>query len=171
MEDHEQIQGIYRAFRQELFTCALSITRHPESAEDAIQEAFFRLFRQDLSGIRDLKLYVFRSVRNAAIDQFRRNLPSATAIEECTHIIDLRDDPSQAAERKESAQVLAMALENLTDDERETVTEHIYGDLTFREIAEIRQVPKGTISAWYYRALEKLKGELEAMRCTTWNQS
>jgi len=49
----------------------------------------------------------------------------------------------------------------LSEDESETIVQHLYGNLTFREIAEIREAPLGTITSWYQRGLEKLRAELE----------
>ena len=50
---------------------------------------------------------------------------------------------------------------DLSDDERETIVQHLYADLTFQEIADLRERPIGTIASWYRRGIEKLKGLLE----------
>ena len=58
------LESVYRECRQQLFTCALAITRCPDRAEDAVQDAFCNLFRMN-NAPRHLKAYVFRAVRNA----------------------------------------------------------------------------------------------------------
>lgn len=152
------LERIYRDHRQQMFTCALSITRCPDRAEDAIQEAFCRLFR--LNGKpRYLKAYVFRSVRNAALDQVRRNPPPADQVIE--FIFDPGAGPRDTAADNEFKRRVAEALLTLSDDERETIVQHIYGELTFREIAEVRQAPLGTVTAWHRRGLKKLRARLE----------
>ena len=65
------IEQIYRLHRKGLYTLALAITRHPESAEDAVHEAIVRLCRSDRSPTGDPVAYVFAAVRNAAVDQKR----------------------------------------------------------------------------------------------------
>jgi RNA polymerase sigma-70 factor (ECF subfamily) len=156
------LDGLYREYRRQFFTCALAITRCPDRAEDAIQEAFYRLFRSSGSP-RNLKAYVFRAVRNAALDQVRRGPPPAEdmagEIEE--FIFDPSPGPRECAEAEEFKRQVARALAALSDDERETIVQHIYGDLTFREIAEIRESPLGTVTAWYHRGLQKLRARLE----------
>lgn len=152
------LERIYRAHRQQLFTCALSITRCPERAEDAIQNAFYRLFCMDKAPD-DLKAYVFRAVRNAAVDLLRKNTPSADEIDE--FIFDPRDDPHETANKKEFKHRVMQALLCLSDDERETIVQHIYANLTFREIAELRRAPIGTVAAWHHRGLKKLRDLLE----------
>lgn len=152
------LDQFYREYRQQLFTCALAITRCPDRAEDAIQEAFYRLFRLNPQP-HQMKAYVFRTVRNSALDQVRRNpLPDEEVSE---FIFDPAPGPRDTAVENEFRQQVADALLTLSEDERETIVQHIYGELTFREIAEIRETPLGTIAAWYHRGLKKLRALLE----------
>lgn len=152
------LDRIYRQHRQQLFTCALAITRCPDRAEDAVQEAFYRLFRLN-SQPRHLKAYVFRAVRNAAIDQLRHNAVPDEEVSE--FIFDPAPGPRDTAAENELRQQVTEALRSLSDDERETIVQHLHGDLTFREIAEIRETPLGTVTAWYRRGLDKLRTRLE----------
>ena len=154
----DALERIYREYRQQLFTCALAVTRCPERAEDAIHDAFCRLFRLDRRP-RNLKVYVFRAVRNAAIDQLRRNpLPEH---EQSEFIFAPAEEPGETAAKNEFKRRAAEALLELSDDERETIVQHLYADLTFREIARLRGSPTGTVAAWYYRGLRKLRERLE----------
>jgi RNA polymerase sigma factor (sigma-70 family) len=152
------LEQFYYKYRQQLFTCALAITRCPNRAEDAIQEAFCRLFRLGVCP-RSLKPYVFRTVRNAALDQARRN-PAVTQADP-DFIFDPRPEPCDIAANHEFQRQAAAAMMVLSADERETIVQHLYGQLTFREIADIRETPLGTITAWYQRGLKKLRAELE----------
>jgi RNA polymerase sigma-70 factor (ECF subfamily) len=152
------LDRIYLENRQQLFTCALAITRSPELAEDAVQEAFCRLFRLDRRP-RHPKAYVFRAVMNAARDQVRRAPPASAGVGDL--IFDPSPGPSAAVEEQELRRQIARALLMLSDDERETIVQRIYGGLTFREIARVREAPMGTVAAWYRRGLEKLKRRLE----------
>lgn len=153
-----ELERIYRDHRRQFFTCALAITRCPDRAEDAIQEAFYRLFRLS-SKPRHLKAYVFQAVRNAAIDQLRHE--SAPTEELNEFIFDPGTGPHEAAAGSEFGRRVAEGLLALSDDERETIVQHIYGGLTFREIAQIREAPLGTVTAWYNRGLIKLRARLE----------
>ncbi|HNT35778.1 MAG TPA: sigma-70 family RNA polymerase sigma factor, partial [bacterium] len=66
-----ELERFYEDNEQQLFTFALSMTRDHDGAEDAVHEAFSRLLQ--MGGCPDnLKSYVFRSVRNAAIDGMRK---------------------------------------------------------------------------------------------------
>jgi RNA polymerase sigma-70 factor (ECF subfamily) len=154
----DALERIYREYRQQLFSCALAVTRCPERAEDAVHDAFSRLFRLNIRP-RNLKVYVFRAVRNAAIDQIRRNPLPPDAWD--TFIFEPSEGPREMAARDEFKQRAAKALLTVSDDERETIVQHLYADLTFREIARLRGAPAGTVAAWYYRGLKKLRARLE----------
>jgi RNA polymerase sigma factor (sigma-70 family) len=148
----------YREHRQMLFTYALVITRCAARAEDAVQEAFCRLHRL-APAPGELKAYAFRTVRNAALDIARRPWPAA-ALDES--ILDPTPGPQEDAVEHELAQRAAAALKNLGDEEREAIVLRIYGDMTFREIAELCNTPLGTVTARYQRGLEKLRTLMEA---------
>jgi RNA polymerase sigma factor (sigma-70 family) len=67
-----QLAELYQQHRQGLYTLALSITRNPHRAEDAVQDAFVRLYRRHRPAVGDPASYVFMAVRNASIDQIRK---------------------------------------------------------------------------------------------------
>jgi RNA polymerase sigma-70 factor (ECF subfamily) len=141
-----------------MFTCAIAITRSAVLAEDAVHDAFCNVLRQDQPSD-NLKAYVFRAVRNAAIDHGRRNAGRDLPLPDS--IFDPQILPAQSAEDAEFRQCVAASLLKLSADERETVVQHLYGELTFQEIASIRDAPLGTVVSWYRRGLEKLRTQLE----------
>lgn len=153
-----ELEELYCECAQQLFTCALVITGSPMQAEDAVHEAFCRLLRRDADAT-NVKAYVFRAVRNAALDQQRRRPSSGEPLPD--KIFDPSPLPSALAEEAEFRQQVVELLRGLSADERETIVQHLYGQLTFQEIATVRQCPLGTVTSWYRRGLEKLHRELE----------
>jgi RNA polymerase sigma-70 factor, ECF subfamily len=155
MADSRQIlEAFYQEQRGRLYACALAVTRCPDLAEDAVHEAFCRLLARPVQA-RNLKAYVFQAVRNAGVDQLRRQPRGQTLLKDT--IFDLQPRADEAAIDGETIHRIATELDRLRDEERETIMQHLYAELTFREIAEIRGVPLGTITAWYRRGLEKLR--------------
>lgn len=153
-----ELETLFCLHERSLFVCALAITRTPERAEDAVQQAFYKLFRMT-SAPENLKAYVYRAVRNAALDQVKRSPEPPMPLDET--FFDPGVDPREAASRSEFTSRVEAALRNLSEDERETIVQHLYGELTFREIAELREGSINTITSWYRRGLEKLRTEIE----------
>jgi len=151
------LERVFRDHSQQLFISALAVTGCPERAEDAVQEAFYRLFRMKQKP-RHLKAYVFRTVRNAALNQ--RKEKSAEGMEDVEFIFAAEEGPGDSAERNEFRQRAAQAMKNLSDDERETVISRLYADLTFRQIGRVRDTSVNTVCSWYRRGMQKLRKEL-----------
>ena len=67
----ETLRAFYVESRQQLYTYAVSITGDRASAEDAIHGVFEQLMRREFTPT-ELRPYVYRCVRNAALDDLRR---------------------------------------------------------------------------------------------------
>jgi len=145
----EQMRRFYDGHRQELYTYSLALTRNHEAAEDAIHNAFQRLLKRG-SAPDDLRPYVFRCVRNAAIDDLRERLRRDDSI------FDLNGNNGNASDLTLYAE-LGQLLAQLSDDERETIVLKVFDAMTFQEIADLRGVSINTAASWYRRGLEKLK--------------
>ena len=152
---HQRLERIYREHRQGLFTLALSITRCPQSAEDAVHDAFVRLWRSPLRPGGDPVAYVFASVRNAALDLLRRQRATVEISEAMFE--GRQDDPSCAAAQSEEAALLRAAVDGLPGPQRETVVLRVYAGLTFEQIASALGEPLPTVASRYRRALERIR--------------
>ena len=166
MED--ELADIYRLHRQGLFTLALTITRCPSRAEDAVHDAFCRLLKSRREVAGDATAYVFAAVRNAARDSLRSNrspVNRANSLDAADGTIFLADpspdsDPAaHPASRDEHAR-LARAIALLPDEQREAVTMHAIAGLTFDQVAEALDEPLQTIATRYRRALARLRDTL-----------
>lgn len=154
--DRRELEKTYLEHRQGLYTLALSITRHPEAAEDAVHEAFLRLCRRDAAPRGDAVAYVFAAVRNSAADQRRR---SGMRSDPVPIFNGQAPDPAAQAEKAELSRRLREALEGLPDEQREAVVLRVYAGLTFAQMAEVGNEPLQTVAARYRRALERLRRE------------
>jgi RNA polymerase sigma-70 factor (ECF subfamily) len=152
----ENLRVFYVSYRQQLYTYALSITRDRAAAEDAIHAAFQQLLRRsDLPA--DFRPYIFRCVRNAALDAFRR------AKTQADWIFKVRSESEPVCYAPTDALSLAAldaSLCELSEMEREAVVLKIYSGLTFHEIADLHGVPLPTVASWYRRGIDKLKNLL-----------
>jgi RNA polymerase sigma-70 factor, ECF subfamily len=145
----EQLRCFYESNRRELYTYSLALTRNREAAEDAIHNAFQRLLRRG-SAPTDLRPYVFRCVRNAAIDDLRQERRREDGI------FDLPNNTDPAPARQLGAD-LQRVLGQLSEDERETIVLKVFDGMTFQEVADLRDASINTVASWYRRGMEKLK--------------
>lgn len=153
MRPHEVeiVRKFYEAHRGELYTYALALARSREVAEDAVQSAFRGLLdRSRLPS--DLRPYLFRSLRNALIDQHRARVRQ----EDVASIFRL-DGPRNNGHDPALAQEIESLMEHLNESERECIVMKTYSGLTFAEIAEVCGVSQNTAASWYRRGLEKMR--------------
>ena len=145
----EQLRCFYETNRRELYTYSLALTCNREAAEDAIHDAFQRLLRRR-SAPTDLRPYVFRCVRNAAIDDLRKKKRREDGI------FDLPSNADPALARQLGAE-LQRLLGQLSEDERETIVLKVFDGMTLQEIADLRDASINTVASWYRRGMERLK--------------
>jgi RNA polymerase sigma-70 factor (ECF subfamily) len=146
--DIRQIQQFYETSQQDLLVYALALTNEREMAEDIVHAVFERLLQRHQIP-EELRPYVFRAIRNAALDERRRRLVRAC------FVLPLEDLP--AGPDLDLQVQIQQALSTLELEDREILVLKIFSGLSFREIAEIREAPLSTISASYYRSLKKLR--------------
>lgn len=113
------------------------------------------------------KSWLFRIGRNEAIEIIRRRRRTvvAEAPEECLGadpLIDRQPAAREVMEQKERLQSLDKAIAQLPDTEREVLALRLQGDLPFKEIAQVIDVPIGTVLARMHRAKKRLKPLLES---------
>jgi RNA polymerase sigma factor for flagellar operon FliA len=73
---------------------------------------------------------------------------------------DRHDSPEEQTERHEREQMLADAIEKLSDREKQVITLYYYENLTLKEISSIIGVTESRISQIHTKALGKLQGKL-----------
>ena len=153
----EQLEAAYESFGDQFYRCALAVTACGSLAEDAVHNAFAKAMRLPQSP-QDIKAYMFRSIRNAAIDLMRKQQRIVPMTAEM--IFEIGPDQQSHLDRLEQLEQITHGLAKLSTDERETIVQHLVAHLTFQEIANVRERPLPTITSWYRRGLKKLKQHL-----------
>lgn len=162
------MESLYREHRQGLFTYALSIVGCPQTAEDAIQNAFARLHRgPDLAVEMEHGKrvpYVFRCVRNCAIDLQRKQQQQqrlGKSMFETFQQLESSASPADSLLTQERAEMLRAAIDRLAEPEREVVVLKVFAGLTFEQAGEMAQTSPKTMATRYRRALQKLESTLK----------
>lgn len=148
------------------YNLASWLVRNTADAEDVVQEAFLRAFKF-LDGFHggNSRAWLLSIVRNASYDWLRANRKNDEAIEfdEELHSPEEIVSESAATEtRRTQQQVVRQAIEELPLGFREvTILRELEG-LPYKEIADIVQVPIGTVMSRLARARNQLQRCLPA---------
>lgn len=127
-------------------------------AEDLLQETFLAVYkhRDNLSAIRTPKAWLLAIAQRRIADKFRKekNQPLFTA--------SLADRPDSAAAQAEEKLFLEELLKRLDETSRHILYGIYVEQLSCKELAEILDLPEGTVKSKAYHARAKLKRWLEA---------
>jgi RNA polymerase sigma-70 factor, ECF subfamily len=149
--DNAEVNLLYRQHGRVLLLFALAIAGDHGRAQDAVHQIFLRLLeRGNLSQVADIKSYLFASVRNAILNDTKVQRRSTVLEEESAWF-----DPPQ---RDYAAELnLRRALLALPEDQRQVVILHVWGELTFLQIAEILGISSNTVASRYRYAFARLR--------------
>jgi RNA polymerase sigma factor (sigma-70 family) len=125
-----------------------------DSPDDVVQDAFVQLARQ-AECPRDAAAWLFRAVRNGAISagraQSRRRQHETAAAREASEWFEAGPDAAI------DGRFAAAALAELPADEREVVVAHVWGGLTFSQIADLVESTASTVHRRYQAGLLALR--------------
>lgn len=146
---------VYAAHHAEVLRLAYLLCGNKERAEDAVAEAFVRVYRQMGRGpIHHPKAYLRRAVVNEVNSRFRR-----LAIERREAAKRSGDDRGarSADEALADHDEVFTALRQLSERQRTAVVLRFYEDLPEKAIAEAMGVSIGTVKSTLSRGMERLR--------------
>ncbi|BCQ63384.1 RNA polymerase sigma factor [Pseudomonas sp. Boi14] len=134
---------------------ALSLTRQPSSADDLVQACLERALAGWTGKLPegDLRAWLFAILYRQFLDAHRRSRRYARMLEFFTG----RDDSQPSVERTVMAQSTLEAFDRLNAEQRALLLWVSVEGLSYKEIAEILQVPTGTVMSRLSRARQALR--------------
>lgn len=157
----EVLLRAFNELRERLLSTLMFLLGNAEDAQDAAQEAFLKCWRaQDkLPEIQNLSAWIFRVCLNTARDLRRSTWRRRARPLGKESIMQSSPDgpPVQMLEYQETLERLRKAIFELRPAEKEVFLLRQNGDLTYEQIAEIRNSPVGTVKTQMRSALQKLR--------------
>jgi RNA polymerase sigma-70 factor (ECF subfamily) len=166
-------------YQHKLYNIVLRMVGNADDALDIVQEAFLKAYRSlnRFKGQSRVYTWLYRIAVNTALS-FRRSAAvqmsrSSVSLDENPHgedsdskreVPDSTYDGSAGAEQSEAKEHITRAITELEPELRTVVVLRDIEDLSYEEIAEILEVPRGTVKSRLHRGRlvlrEKLKGFL-----------
>ncbi|WP_430787246.1 RNA polymerase sigma factor [Virgibacillus flavescens] len=153
IDNMAEFKQLYMEHKKSVFAMALSVLRDFALAEDVLQEVYIKLFQyRKHNKIKNVKAWLITVSRNTALDLYRKKKRELTGFEDdyFERLEYLTEDPLDKM-------VLAKYLELLDSEERQIVIMKDISGMKHREIAEIIDMPLGTVLWKYGVALNKLR--------------
>ncbi len=156
-----------------LYNTAFRMTRNPADAEDLVQETYLKAYKyyDKFQEGTNFKAWLFKILKNTFINSYRKRQQQPpqsdfSAIEESFESQVSEDaygrvkSPEQELLDSVLDEHVQQALENIPDDYRMAVILADLEGFSYKEIAEILEVPVGTVMSRLYRGRKLLEREM-----------
>jgi RNA polymerase sigma-70 factor, ECF subfamily len=174
--DRSALDALLVAMRPRALAAALRVVHNRDDAEDAVQDAFFKVWRclAAFEGRSSFSTWIHRIVINSSLDLLRRNGSRSETVER-TDAQDMAVDvavrvgepcneqtPESELSAFETQMLVRMAVADLPTAHRQAVELREFEDRSYQEMAEIILCPVGTVMSRLHHARQKLASELRA---------
>ncbi len=164
--DETAWEELVRQYTRQVYALCYRFTGSSAESQDLTQEVFVRVFRT-LRSFRSSEgsfgTWLTRVTRNLLIDHYRRTRQErlTNSIEEQLPVLEQEGPsgairPDQALAGRETSEILQAALQKLSPDLREAVILRDLQEMEYREIAQVLNIPEGTVKSRINRGRAEL---------------
>jgi len=131
---------------------ALSLTRNADQAEDLVQETSLRVVRKGMPEDADLRRWAFRVCKNVWIDQLRKQKVRMDSTETGAGDAEGIHDGEATLEGRSELDSVMTIMARLPQDQQIALSLVAIEGMSYREVAEVMEVPIGTVMSRISRA-------------------
>ena len=152
---------IYDRHRHLVFRTALAICNDPEAAADLLQDVFLRLHRF-AARVRPLEPWLYRVTANQTYTWVKRHQRWSHPLEEIAEWLSsgVKHSPQYITEQGDESKRIQAAIAKLSLPHRVVVVMYYINDLSLHEIAEILEIPEGTVKSRLHYGRRALRNQL-----------
>lgn len=166
-KDKDALEQLYDRYEKILFSFLLKMTEDRTLAEEAMQEVFIKIWRG--TGEYDeskgkFTSWLFTMSRNSAIDLIRKRKKPTVPLDEIVDMADGDSSVEEKAEWQEQKDQIQTAVERLSIEQQKMIQLFYFKGHTHEAIAEICELPLGTVKSRIRLALGKLKKSLHSVQ-------
>jgi RNA polymerase sigma-70 factor (ECF subfamily) len=174
--DSAAFRALFDKYHRRAFAVAMGVVKNEDDAADAVQNAFVKVHKNihKFQGSSSFYTWLYRIVMNVSIDHVRRtsrrkNLDfDERALHEESEVAGdgalvpsiTNSNPGKAALRSELGRAIQIALGELPEHHRAVIVLREIEGMSYEEMAEALEVPKGTIMSRLFHARKKMQAAL-----------
>jgi RNA polymerase sigma-70 factor (ECF subfamily) len=174
--DVEAMNELIQAYQKHVFNLAFRLSGNYDDAQDIAQEAFIRVFNSinSFRGEANFSTWIYRIVTNVFLDERKKqrvrdhgSLDEYLELEDSSvarQIEDPSPGPEASVEQRERNEVVGQAVLALPENQRVMIALYHFQGRSYEEIADVMQLPIGTVKSRLNRARLALKEKLGAAR-------
>ncbi len=156
-----EIEQVYKAYFNDVYLFILSLSKDEHIAEEIASETFFKAMNSlnQFKGNCELRVWLCQIAKNSYYSYLRKNkkTDSITILEGESNDIDIE----QFILNSETTMKVHEALHSLEDPYKEVFTLRIFGELSFKQIANLFSKTENWACVTYHRARSKIIDRME----------
>jgi RNA polymerase sigma-70 factor (ECF subfamily) len=156
---------LVRRYMSDAYLVAYGYVGNPEDARDLSQEAFVKVYqaRARFDEERPFYPWFYRVLRNHCLNFLRRGRVEFSIDDENSHREIASPQPTalEDLESEERRRIVRAAVARLSDDHREIIVLKNFKDCSYKEIADILEIPIGTVMSRLFYARQALRALVE----------
>ena len=159
--DKRALGKLVEKHKKSAFRIALGMVGNKDDAYDISQEAFLRVYRS--AGTYDTNQpflpWFYKIISNLSktwLSRRTRRDNKMVDVDDASFLLVDQSNPEENLEKKELAAKLRLALLELEFEDREIITLQHFRGMSYDEIANLLEIPKGTVMSRLYYARKKL---------------
>ncbi len=168
---HSSFEELMRKYNRKMYNFILRMVRDEEIAIELTQDLFVKIYTvlEKYNFSYKFSTWVYRICYNLVIDYIRKKQDNVDSFDYTLltkkQIIDSGnysgEDGFEVCEKEEMSQYLWSVVERLPDKFRELIFMRYIQELKYEEIAEVADLPVGTVKNRIFKAKELLKVEID----------
>jgi len=168
-QDVEAFGKLVDAYQSRVFGFVRRMIPNPDEAADITQEVFIKAFQSfgRFDGRASVRTWLFRIAHNLCIDRVRKvqRSPSEVGLVDPVEgeeidVVDSRWEPERLALDDELMDVVEEAIRTMSEKLRSVLLLHDKEDMAYEEIAELLNLPVGTVKSRLFLARNHLQNVL-----------
>lgn len=171
--DRDALDRLLAGQRPRAMAAALRVLHNPDDAEDAVQEAFLKIWRSlaSFEGRSSFSTWVHRIVTNASLDIMRKSAARSETVERPAQKEDAvvttlepsyEATPESTLADREVERLVRLAVAALPQAHRQAIELREFEDCSYQEMAETIHCPIGTVMSRLHHARARLADNLRA---------
>lgn len=158
--DPEAFSELVRRHQHVVFNVSYRFMRDSALAEDMAQEAFLKAYRL-LKGFRGdcaFSTWMYRVTCSVCLTELNRRKRRTEVENELQHEVATSEDP---VENPDMPEMIRRCVKRLPDRYVQIITLYYLKGVSYEEIAQVMNIPMGTLKTWMFRARKQLRGVVE----------
>lgn len=141
------------------YNIALKYLKNREDAQDISQDAFVKVMKSihSFKGNASFSTWIYRIVINLCHDFYSKNKKKSQALENLTCIYSESDLNEEIVMKKDKSQVIHEILQEMDEEKRRILILRDVQGFKYDEIADILNIPIGSVKSKISRAREQFK--------------